>query len=60
LYFGEQRAKANSTFFIGRSAAYYKKQVNPSGITSGMDRAPVMDMEFRRDEEGGSGGVFVK
>jgi hypothetical protein len=31
-----------------------------SGITSGMNRAPVMDMEFRRDEKGGSGGVFVE
>jgi hypothetical protein len=31
-----------------------------SGITSGMNREPVMNMEFRRDEQGGSGEVFVK
>jgi hypothetical protein len=24
------------------------------------NRAPVMDIEFRRDEKGGSGGVFVE
>jgi hypothetical protein len=31
-----------------------------SGIASGMNRAPVMDIGFRRDEEGGSGEVFVE
>jgi len=31
-----------------------------SEITSGMNRAPVMNMGFRRDEEGGSGEVFVE
>ena len=51
--------KANSTFFIGRSAGsasifYYQKgrfiitagQSVISGITSGINGAPVMDMEF--------------
>jgi hypothetical protein len=59
--------------FIGRSAGlvsdfYYQKgrfiitagQFVISGITSGMDRAPVMDMEFCRGEKGGSGEVFVE
>ena len=68
------RLKANSTFFIGRSAGsasdfYYQKGsfiisagqfVVICGIAVGMDRAPVLDMEFHRDEEGGSGEVFVK
>jgi hypothetical protein len=31
-----------------------------SGIVAGMDKEPMMNMEFRRDEKGGSGGVFVK
>jgi hypothetical protein len=30
------------------------------GIAVGMDRALVMNMEFCRGEEGGSGGVFVE
>ena len=67
------RIKANSTFFIGRSAGsasvfYYQKArfIIPAGqsvicgITSGMDREPVMDMECRRGEKGGSGEVFVE
>jgi hypothetical protein len=67
------RLKANSTFFIGRSAGsasdfYYQKgrftipagQSVISEITSGMNRAPVLDIEFRRDEKGGSGEVFVE
>ncbi|MDD3553601.1 MAG: hypothetical protein PHC35_03670 [Deltaproteobacteria bacterium] len=65
--------KANFTFFIDRSAGstsvfYWQKyqltitagQSVISGITSGMDREPIMDIGFRRDEQGGSGGVFVK
>jgi len=56
------RLKANSKIFIGRNArlAIIAGQSVISGITSGMNRAPVMDMEFRRDERGGSGGVFVE
>jgi len=67
------RLKANSTFFIGRSAGsasdfYYQKGrfTIPAGqsvviwIAIVMDRAFVLDMEFRRDEKGGSGGVFVE
>ena len=59
------RVKANSTIFIGRNAGsasdfYYQKgrfiipagQSVISGITSGMDRPFVLDMEFRRDEKG--------
>jgi hypothetical protein len=66
-------AKANSTFFIGRSAGlvsdfYYQKgrfiitagQFVISGIAVGMDRAFVLGMGFRRDEKGGSGEVFVE
>jgi len=52
--------KVNSTFFIGRSAGLLFQQVNPSEITSGMDRPSVLGMEFRRDEKGGSGEVFVE
>jgi hypothetical protein len=55
--------KANSAFFIGRNAGLAitaGQFVVICGIAVGMDRAPVMDMEFRRGEKGGSGGVFVK
>ncbi|MDD3554273.1 MAG: hypothetical protein PHC35_07150 [Deltaproteobacteria bacterium] len=54
--------KANSAIFIGRNArlSITAGQSVISGITSGMGREPVMDMEFRRDEKGGSGEVFVK
>jgi len=56
------RIKANSTIFIGRSdgLAITAGQSVICGITSGMDREPVMNMEFCRDEKGGSGGVFVE
>jgi len=65
--------KADFTFFIGRSAGsgsdfYYQKgrfiisagQSVVIWIAVGMNRASVLDMEFCRDEKGGSGGVFVK
>jgi hypothetical protein len=65
--------KADFTFFIGRSAGsasdfYYQKgsfiisagQSVIIGIAVGMNRASVINMEFRKDEKGGSGGVFVK
>jgi len=56
------RIKANSAFFIGRNTSSLST-VGPSvisRITSGMDREPVLGMEFRMDEKGGSGEVFVK
>ena len=67
------RIKANSTIFIGRSDGstnvfYYQKgrftipagQSVICGITSGIDREPVMNMGLSRDEKGGSGEVFVE
>jgi len=56
------RIKANSTIFIARNAglAIPAGQFVICGIAVGMDRASVLDMECRRDEKGGSGGVFVK
>jgi hypothetical protein len=73
LNLSEHDGKDQFHFFIGRSAGsasdfYYQKGkfIIPTGqsvvseIAVGMDRAPVMDMGFRRDEKGGSGGVFVK
>jgi hypothetical protein len=65
--------KTNSAIFIDRSAGsasdfYYQKgrfiipagQSVICGIAVGMDRALVMNMEFCRGEEGGSGEVFVE
>jgi len=65
LHFGEQRVKANSAIFIGRNAGsasdfYYQKgrfiisagQSVIIGIAVGMNRASVINMEFRRDEKG--------
>jgi hypothetical protein len=56
------RIKANFAFFIGRNTSSLSTvgQSVISRITSGMDREPIMDMGFRRDEKGGSGGVFVE
>jgi hypothetical protein len=56
------RIKATFAFFMGINTSSLSTvgQSVISRITSGMDRAPVMDMGFRRDEKGGSGGVFVK
>jgi hypothetical protein len=56
------RLKTNSAFFIGRNTSSLSTvgQSVISRITSGMDREPVMNMEFCRDEKGGSGGVFVE
>jgi hypothetical protein len=56
------RIKANSAIFIHRNTgpAIIAGQSVISGITVGMDRAFVLGMEFRRDEKGGSGGVFVE
>jgi hypothetical protein len=63
--------KAKFTFCRSAGSAsdfYYQKgkfiiptgQSVVSGIAVGMDRPPVLDMECRRDEKGGSGGVFVE
>ena len=65
--------KTNSAIFIDRNASsasdfYWQKyqliisagQSVICGIAVGMNRALVMNMEFCRDEEGGSGGVFVE
>jgi hypothetical protein len=63
--------KAKFTFCRSAGSAsnfYYQKgrfiitagQSVVSEIAVGMNRASVLDMEFRRDEKGGSGGVFVK
>jgi hypothetical protein len=59
--------------FIGRNVGlasdfYYQKgrfiipagQSVISGIAVGMNRASVINMGFRRNDKGGSGGVFVK
>jgi hypothetical protein len=67
------RVKANSTFFIGRSAGsasdfYYQKGrfIIPAGqsvicvIAVGMGRKPLMSPGFSRNEEGGTGEVFVE
>jgi hypothetical protein len=55
------RLKANSTFCIGRSAApYHSRAILYSGNYKKRNRASVMNMEFRRDDVGGRGGVFVK
>ncbi|MDD3553546.1 MAG: hypothetical protein PHC35_03370 [Deltaproteobacteria bacterium] len=65
------KVKAKFTFCRNVGLAsdfYYQKgsfiisagQSVVSGIAVGMNRASVINMGFRRDEEGGSGGVFVK
>jgi hypothetical protein len=56
------RLKTNSAFFIGRNTGSYitAGQSYAKRIKRKRNRAPVMDIEFRRDEKGGSGGVFVE
>jgi len=52
---------ANSTFFIGRSASLLLQQANSLfRELEERNKEPIINMGFREDEKGGSGGVFVK
>jgi len=47
---------------LAKTLIHPLQQVNPisRGLKEKRNREPVMNMEFRMDEKGGSGEVFVK